>query len=91
MPSDLHLYPIHYKSAFAFLDILFLQSIHAPYDALTFIAKGALQSCHVPPIEHIDLAACCRPEGIVDDEEFAPRIPPPFSGYGLTVVFHSWR
>ena len=47
------------------------------YSAPSSIAKGAVLAYHVPLSERfVDLAACYRPEGIIDDEEFQPHIPP---------------
>lgn len=72
MSSSKYSYLIHYRLAFAFSNLLYLQSFSLSYNAPSFVSKGALQAYHVPPFERVDLAACYRSEGISDDEEVNP-------------------
>ena len=79
----------HYRPAFAYSNLLYLQSYSLSYDLPSFVAKGALQAYHVPPFEHVDLAACYRPEGIIDDEEVNPQLPP-YPLYHGTAIYRDW-
>ena len=93
----LHSYLTHYRSAFAYSNLLYLQSYRLSYDAPSFVTKGALQAYHVPPFERVDLAACYKPKGIVDGEKVIPRassIPfilrcQPFTVIGLSRSFNT--
>ena len=65
VPNNYCSYQTHYRSAFAYSNLLYLQSDSSSYDSPSFVAKGAFQAYHVPPLEHVDLAACYGPEDIL--------------------------
>lgn len=59
-----------FRTSFTCRTVVFL-TIHFP---LKF--KGILQAYHVPPYEHVNLAACYRLGGIIDCEKANPRLSP---------------
>lgn len=82
-------YLTHYRSAFAYSNLLYLQGYRLSYDSPSFVTNGALQTYHVPPLKHVDLAACYRPKGIIDDEEVNPQLPPYLLYHG-TAIYRDW-
>ena len=82
-----HSYPVHYKPTFAFSNLLYLYSCNVPYGSSSCFTRGTIKAYHVPPFEHVDLAACFRSRGFSDDEKFYPQASPSSISYGKKKKF----
>jgi hypothetical protein len=83
--SNFRSYLTHYRTAFAYSNFLYLQGYSLSYDQPSFVTKGAFQAYHVPPFEHMDLAARYGPEDIwVTAKKLTPWLLPYLLYYGFS-------